>query len=164
MAMIAPLLPLLASGAGAAGASAGVVGTIGTTVSALTGVASGLSAMQAGKSQQRQLEYEARIAELQGRQQAVQINDELIKTMSQNTVAAAASGLQSSGSVAEAQRESQNKAATELSTNLFNTGQRTSGLRRQGKMARREGLLSGMGQIGGTLDTTLQKVSKVRKT
>lgn len=164
MVMLAPLLPLLASGAAAAGAAAGTVATIGSAVSALAGIASGIASIKAGKSEKAQLDYQARIAELQGRQQAISVNADLIKTLSHNTAAAAASGLQGSGSVAEAQRESQSKAAEELSVNLFNVGQRTSGLRRQGKMAKREGLLSGMGQIGGTLDTTLQKASKFRNT
>lgn len=164
MAAALALLPAVAGAGGTTAAAAGSIGTIMTTVSALSGIASGIGAITAGRAQQEQLDYQARIAELNGRQQAIKVNEALLQNLAQNSVAAAASGIQGSGSVAEAQKMSIAKAEEELSVVKFNADQSSSALKSKGTMALNAGYSSGALKVGGVLSDMYKRTTKVKET
>lgn len=147
---MAVVLPLLAA-AGAAAGAAGTAGTVIAGVSALATIAGGIGQYQQGKAQDEQADLNARRIELEGRMDAITTNEELLKTLSMNTVAAAAGGLTSSGSVQRAQEESQANAAKQLSISRMNTESTAAATRetgRQAKSAGTAGLLGSFMQAG----------------
>lgn len=146
---MAMLLPVI----GAAGAiSTG--GAIMTGVSALAGIAGGIAQYQQGKAQQEQADLNARRIELQGRMDAITTNEELLQTLSMNTVAAAAGGLTSTGSVQRAQEQSQANAARQLSIERYSTEVKAGAVRQEGqnaKSAGKAGLLGSFVSAGSTI-------------
>ena len=139
--------------AAAATAATGLTfGSVMTGVGALATVASGYASMQ---SQKEASEYNQKQIELQGRFAAIQSNEELLKTLSSNNVAAASSGLMSSGSVARAQETAQRNAAEALEIQRLNTTQQAQ------QAGQNNGLLSMVGstvtagtRLAGALKTT----------
>lgn len=134
------------------------MGTILAGAGAAMSVVSGLSSMMAGNEQAKASELQARQIELQGRMDAIQVNDELMKTLSMNSVAAAASGLKSAGSVEYAQQASMKKANEELSIHRMNTAvQKSEALsnaraqKTKGLFGLAEGVMTAGDQIGSAL-------------
>jgi len=111
-------------------------------VSAVSGIASGIQQQQAAEFQAHQLANQAKTEELAMRADAIQVNEELMQTLSHNTVAAAAGGLQSSGSVARAQEQTKRSAALELSTQQFNSRSRQDALKASSENASSRGELA----------------------
>lgn len=150
--------------AGGAAAAAGGAASTASTISAIAGIASAGMSVISGIGQQQAADYQAKIETLNARREAVAVNDNLIKTLAMNNAAAAAGGLQSSGSVAEANSASQANAADELSVIKFNADARSSALKAQGKQA----LISGVGQGvltgAGVLSDAFKRSSAVKKT
>lgn len=145
--------------AGTAAASGWTVGSVLTGVSALATIAGGISQYQQGQAAEEQFEIEARQTELQGRLDAITTNEELLKTLASNNVAAAASGLTSAGSVQRAQEESQAKAAQELAIQRLNTAQQVSQAKAQAKAAGNQGVTS---LIGSTITAGDQIASALK--
>lgn len=140
MAQLMAILPALGAGAAATGTAAVATGMstgamLMLGVSAASTVMSGISSYNQGQAQQEHAELQSRAAEVNGRMQAVALNEELLETMSRNNAAAAASGLQTSGSVARAQDAAQAKAAQELSVSRFNVSMQKTALTAKAKAA-----------------------------
>jgi len=167
---MAALIPFFSAIGTAGGTAAAAVGTaassMGTlsTISAIAGIASAGMSVIGGQQQQAQAQYQARIAELQGRQQAIAVTDELIQTMAMNNASAAASGLQSTGSVEEAQKQNIIKASEELSINTLNTAQRVASFKQQGKNAMYGGISNALSTGAGVLGNVYQQRQIVKKT
>lgn len=138
------------------------IGSVMTGASALAGIASGVMAYQAGQASQEQEELQASQTELQGRFDAIQTNEELLKTLSKNKVAAVSAGLAGSGSVLRAKEASQKKAAEELSVNRYNTEAKAAAHRAAGRSSAGKGLLSGIGSVI-TSGETVSKALKIKK-
>jgi hypothetical protein len=154
MGALVALLPAIAGGA------AGTVGTVMSGLGAATSVISGLSAMAQGNRQAEASKLQARQIELQGRMDAVQVNEELMKTLSMNTVATAASGLKSAGTAEYAQQASMQKANDELRIQQMDTSIRRGealanarAQKTQGLFGFAEGVLSAGDRIGSSLST-----------
>lgn len=127
------------------------------TVSAVAGVASMLSSIQQGRAQQQQANYQAKIAELNGRRDAIRLNEDLIKTLAMNNVSAAAGGLQSAGTVVEAQKENIQKAEEELSVIDFNKTNAASAARQSGANANSAGWGQALNTGVGVLSSAYQR-------
>jgi len=145
---------LTTAGASAAGVSlatattiASVGGTIMTGVSALATIAGGIGEYQQGKAQQAQADLNARRTEMEGRMDAVTTNEELLRTLSMNTVAAAAGGLTGEGSAQRAQEQSQANAARQLSISKMNTESEAEGYRAEGRSAKGRGTAGLLGSF-----------------
>lgn len=167
MAMLVPLLPVLLSTTGTAAATAGSVGLMGsvlTGVSLLTTVAGGISEYRAGQDAEEIAELNARTEELNARREALSINEELFVTLSRNTVAAAAGGLTSSGSVARAQEDTKASAAEELSINRINSAQAAQDLRLKGKQAATAGKHALAGSLFDVVSRSASTHKKIKGT
>ena len=152
---------LAASGA-AAGATLSL-GSIMTGVSALSTIAGGVASYQQGQVAQEQADLEGRRLEVQGRMDAITTNEELLKTMSMNTVAAAAGGLAGSGSVQRAQEQSQANAAKNLSISKMNTQASVASAKASGKNKAAQGtagLLGSFVQAGTTVYGAAKSIKK----
>lgn len=103
------------------GALVALMPVISGVASVAGGIMSATQASQQARIQQQQTELQMRAEDVNARIQKSAINDELLRTLSRNNAVAAASGIQSSGSVAAAQDAAQRKAAQELSITGINT-------------------------------------------
>lgn len=121
-------------------AFAGSAGTALTAVSAATSVIGGLASMAQGNQQAEMAEIQSRQLELQGRLDAIRTNEELLRTLSRNNVAAAAGGLQSAGSIDYAKRESMKNAAEQMSLDRMNVKTKQAQVEAAGKAAKTQGL------------------------
>lgn len=122
-------IPAIAGGtltAAQATAAVSTAATIGKVASAGFSIVSGLSSMAQSNRQAEASQLQARQLELQGRLDAIKVNDELMKTLSMNEVATAASGLKSAGTAQYAQQQSMQNANEELRIQQMNTAVRKS--------------------------------------
>ena len=103
------------------GALVALMPVISGVASVAGGIMSATQASQQARIQQQQTELQMRAEDVNARIQKSAINDELLRTLSRNNAVAAASGIQSSGSVAAAQDAAQRQAAQELSIAGINT-------------------------------------------
>jgi len=152
---------LTAAGAGAGAAA--TAGTLMTGVSALATIAGGIGQYQQGKAQQEQADLNARKTELEGRMDAVTTNEELLKTLSMNTVAAAAGGLTGSGSVQRAKEVSEANAAKQLSISKLNTASQAEAYKAEGRAAKGRGtagLLGSFTQAGSSIYGAAKTIKK----
>jgi len=156
MAALLPLLPALAGGA--------TVGSVLTGVSALAGIASGISSYQQGQAQADRAELQSRAAEVNGRMEAIATNEELLKTLSRNNAVAAASGIESSGSVQMAQLDAQRRAAQELSTNRFNTEMQKTALTTKAKNIRSGATVGLAGSLFDTVSSGASAFTNIKGT
>lgn len=154
---MAAVIPMLAAAAGSAG-------TIMTGVSLLATVVGGISEYQTGQAQQEREELNARTEELNTRREALAINEELLTTLSRNTVAAAAGGITSSGSAARAREQNKAKAAEELSINRFSGATVAADYRLSGKQAARRGTASLIGSAVDASSTGYKTYKKIKDT
>jgi len=159
------LVALLPAVAGGTTAAAGTAGTIMTGLSAAASVVSGLSAMAQGNRQAEASELQARQIELQGRMDAINVNEELMKTMSMNTVATAASGLKSAGTAEYAQQRAIQNANEELRIQQMNTTVKKSealanakAQKTQGLFGLAKGVMTAGDRIGSSLSTKKKTV------
>lgn len=153
-----------AAAAGTAAASGLTIGSVLTGVSALATIASGISQYQQGQATEDQLELAAKETEIQGRLDAITTNEELLKTLSKNSVAAAASGLMSAGSVQRAQEASQAKAAQELAIQRLNTAQEVAATKAKASAAGKAGITSLIGSTITAGDRIASALQVKRKT
>ena len=165
MGALVGLLPALAGGAATTAGTAGTLSTVLGAASAAASVVSGLSAMAQSNRRAETSELQARQLELQGRMDAINVNEELMKTLSMNTVATAASGLKSSGTPEYAQQMSMQKANEELRTQRMNTAVRKSealanakAQKTQGLFGLADGVMSAGDRIGSALSTKKKTV------
>jgi hypothetical protein len=121
--------------------------------------------MAQGNRQAEASELQARQLELQGRMDAIQVNEELMKTLSMNAVATAASGLKSAGTAEYAQQRAMQKANEELRIQQMNTSVRkgealanASAQKTQGLFGLAEGVMSAGDRIGSSLSTKKKTV------
>ena len=156
MAAILPLLPALAGGA--------TVGSVLTGVSALAGIASGISSYQQGQAQADRAELQSRAAEVNGRMEAIAVNEQLLKTLSRNNAVAAASGIQSTGSVQRAQEAAQIQASQELSVNRFNTEMQKTALTRKAENIRSGSKVQLAGSLFDTVSSGASAFTKIKGT
>ena len=133
--------------AGVAASTASTATTVLSAVSAAATIAGGISSYQQGQAAQEQAELQSRVEEVNGRMEAIAANNELLKTLSRNNAVAAASGIQSSGSVQQAQLAAQRVAARELSTNQFNTEMASSAYKLKGENAANKGTAALAGNL-----------------
>lgn len=164
MGALVALLPAITGGAVAA-ETAGTIGSVMTGLSAAASVVSGLSSMAQHNRQAEASELQARQIELQGRMDAIQVNEELMKTLSMNTVATAASGLKSAGTAEYAQQTAMQKANEELRIQQMNTAVRkgeakanAKAQKTQGLFGLAEGVMTAGDQIGSALSTKKKTV------
>lgn len=155
---------LLLTALGTSAATASTAGTVFTALSAAATVAGGISSYQQGQAASEQAELQARAAEVNGRMQAIATNNELLKTLSRNNARAAASGIQSSGSVARANEAAQRQAATELSTNRFNTEVEKTALTRKAEIASNQGKFQLAGSLFDAVDTGTKRYTSIKGT
>ena len=127
----------------------------------LTGL-SALSMFRAGQSAEQELMQSAALSEIQasqdlleGRRQSLEITDNLIETMERNRVAGFASGLQSSGSVAQASQDAMREANLSRDLTQSNAQIRAAGRRAQGAVTRsrasnafQRGVTGAIGTVG----------------
>lgn len=139
--------------AGVSAATAGTIGTAMTAVSLLATVAGGVSSYVQGEAESDQLELQARMAEVNGRMEAIETNEELLRTISMNNASAAAGGIQSSGSVARASEEAQRQASRELNVNRFNADMQKSALLEKADQASRGGKMALAGSLFDAVGT-----------
>jgi len=164
MAMLAAAIPALAAGGtAAAGTAAATAGTASiftlSNLSAIASIASGAAGFMGAAQAASAAETRAKQIELQGRFDAIKTNDELMRTMSANNVAATASGLASAGSAQYAQEQSMANAAESLSIQRMNTAVRKSEAEQQASAARQGGLfdlVSGGMSAGERIASSLQ--------
>lgn len=155
----------------AVGSSAGTAATVGSVatgvlgaVSAVSTIAGGIQQQQAGEFAAHQAYNQSRTEELAMRQDAIQVNEELMMTLSRNTVNAAASGMQSSGSVARAQEQTKRNAAVELSTQQFNSRSKQDALKAQASNATSRGNAGLVTSLFDVAETGYGTYNKIRKT
>lgn len=153
---------LLAAGASAATAS--TAGTVFSVLSAAASVAGGISSYQQGQAASKNAELQAKAAEVNGRMRAIATNDELLKTLSRNNAVAAASGIQGTGSVARANEAAQRQAATELSTNRFNTEMEKTALTRKAEVASNTGTMAAAGSLFDAVSGSYGRIHKIQGT
>lgn len=161
-------IPAIAGGtltASQAAAAVGTAATIGKVASAGMSIFSGLSAMADSNRQAEASELQARQIELQGRMDAINVNEELMKTLSMNNVATAASGLKSAGTAQYAQQSAMQKANEELRIQQMNTSVRkgeakanAAAQKSQGLFGLAEGVMTAGDQIGAALSTKKKTV------
>lgn len=156
MGALVAAIPALSGGAAATATSAFSLSNIAAIASIASGAAGFISANQRAQA----ADMRAQQIELQGRFDAIRTNDELMRTMSANNVAATASGLASAGSVQYAQEQSMANAAESLRIQRMNTDLRKSEAKQQASAARQGGLfdlvsggLSAGERIGSSLQT-----------
>lgn len=159
MAAALALLPAAGAGTAAAGTTAAVM----TAVSTAATLASMVAAMKQGKAAQNQADYQARIAELNGRREALRVNEQLLETLARNNAAAAAGGLMSAGTVEEAQKENIRKAESELSVIDFNKQSSASAARQSGDNAMASAWGSALNTGVGVLTSAYKKVETVKE-
>lgn len=153
-----------AGGAAATSASLFTLGNVMTGISVLSGVASGISSMNQADAQEDQARLQARAEEVNGRMRAIAVNEELLKTLSRNNAVAAASGLQSSGSVARANEAAQRKAAEELNINRFNTETQKTALTQKATSASNVGKNVLAGSLFDAVETSYGAYKKIKET
>nr|DAQ81605.1 MAG TPA: hypothetical protein [Caudoviricetes sp.] len=147
----------------AAGASAGTAATIGTIASIGLTAASAFSSINAGKQQAASLKLQARQQtanalsdRLQGRQQALQLQEQLDRDLaSQNAMFAARSTLQGEGSALAAQETAQKNATRDIDLARFNADisalsneQAAANSRADAKAAKTKGYMDALQTIG----------------
>lgn len=144
---------------GGAAATAGSAFTL-SNVAAIASIASGAVGFIQANQQADAAEMRARQIELQGRMDAIRTNEDLMRTMSANNVAATASGLASAGSAQYAQEQSMANAAEQLRIQRMNTAVRKSEAKQQASASRSQGLFDLVGggisageRIGASLQT-----------
>lgn len=150
--------------AGMTAATMSTVGTVFTVLSATSAVIGGIASYQQGQDEADRAELQSRAEEINGRMQAIAVNDELLKTLSMNNASAAATGLQSSGSVARAGEAAQRKATQELNVNRFNTEMKVSGLKRKAKSAAQAGTTALTGSLFDAVGTAGSAFKTVKET
>lgn len=146
------------------GASAGTAATIGTIASVGLTAASAFGSIQAGKQeaaalnlQARQADLNARTERLEGKRQALQIEEQLNRDLaSQNALFAARGGLQGEGSAAAAEAISRERATQDIDLARFNTDiaalnaeQRASNARSNAKAAKQQGIFDAITTVAG---------------
>lgn len=156
MGALVAAIPALTGGAAATASSAFTL----SNVAAIASIASGAMGFIQANQQADAADMRARQIELQGRMDAMKTNEDLMRTMSMNNVAAAASGLASAGSAMYAQQESQANAAESLRIQRMNTSVRASEARQQATASRAQGIFDLVGgglsageRIGSSLQT-----------
>jgi len=150
--------------AGAAASTASTVGTVMSVISTAATVAGGISSYQQGQAAADQAELQSRAEEVNGRMQAIATNEELLKTLSRNNAVAAATGIQSSGSVARAQEAAQRNAAQELNVNRFNTEMNKSALNQKAEVASNRGTNALAGSLFDAVGSGYSTYSKIKGT
>ena len=159
---------LTGSGAAAgAGVAAGATATGFSAASILSGVATiggALATLGAAKSQSnsykaaaQETETEAVAADTQAVQKQTQMKRELMRVLGENSVTAAAAGLDlGSGIAADTNADAEAKAATEITIDRSSQDARraafrarAAGLRSQAKSAMSAGLFNAFGQVAG---------------
>lgn len=165
MGALLALIPTVAGGAATAAGTASTLTTVLGAASAAASVVSGLSAMAQSNRQAEASELQARQIELQGRMDAINVNEELLKTLSMNTVATAASGLKSAGTAEYAQQMSMQRANEELRIQQMNTSVKKSealanakAQKTQGLFGLAEGVMTAGDRIGSSLSTKKKTV------
>lgn len=147
---MAAILPVLS----ALSAAAGVAST----------VAGGLASQRQAEIQESQARLQGRVAEVNARMQAVATNEALLKTLSRNNAVAAASGIQSTGSVAAAQDAAQRKANEELSVIGFNAEMQQTALTAKAESASSAGKNALAGSLFDTVTTGAGFYKNYRRT
>lgn len=168
----------------AAGASAGTAATIGTIASIGLTAASAFSSLQAGKQQAAGLEIQARQSglnarteRLQGKQEAMAIQENLNRDLaSQNALFSARGALQGEGSAEAARVTAQNNATRDIDLARFNADigalsaeQRGANARADASSAKRQGMFDAAGTLAsfknpsapGTEDFGRKKTGRV---
>ena len=161
---MASVLITMGVSAAAAASAASTAATVFSVASAAATVAGGISSYQQGQAAQDQADLQARATEVNGRMQAIATNEELLKTLSRNNAVAAASGIQSSGSVARAQEAAQRQAAQELSTNRFNTEMDKSALNRKADVASNRGKTALAGSLFDAVGSGYARYGQIKGT
>ena len=129
-------------------AIAGAAGTAGTvmTVASVAGTAlSGLASIRQGQAASDAADFQSRQIALQGRLDAIQTNEELLKTLSRNKVAAYAGGLETAGSVEYAKQQSMANAAEQLNINRMNVESRQRQVEQAGSAAKQQSIFDAVG-------------------
>jgi len=144
------------------GASAGTAATIGTIASIGLTAASAFSSIQAGKQQSESLKIQARQAgvnaraeRLQGKQQALAIQDQLDRDLaSQNALFSARGILQGEGSAEAARTTASNNATRDIDVARFNAEmgaldaeQRGANARADASAAKQQGIFDAVGTL-----------------
>lgn len=145
-------------------ALSGSSGTILTSLAATSSVISGLSSLAQGYEQSDIANLQSRQVELQGRLDAIKTNEDLLRTISQNNVAATYSGLQSAGSVEYAKQQSMANAAKQLSLNRLNVQTKKEELESSGRSAKTQGLLGAFSSGISAGDILFKNLNQKRKT
>jgi hypothetical protein len=160
---MASIISVIAAGAASAGSAVAGAGGLMTALSVGTTIVGGVASMQQAEAQAEQAELAAQREEINSRMQAIEVGEDLLETLSSNNAAAAASGLQGSGSVQRAQEASQRSAERELDINRMNRDQSASASKANAKSLRR----GGMAALGGSLldagTTGYSAYTKVKK-
>ena len=154
------LLPVLSSVAGAAGASGAVM----TGLSVAGGLAGMASAINQGNAAEAEADYQARQIGLQGRLDAIATNEELLKTLASNKVAAVSGGLAEAGSVEYAKQSSMANAAEAMNLNRMNTQAKQQQVLNQGKLLKSQSIFDAIGQGVSAADTIGQALNIKKKT
>jgi hypothetical protein len=159
MGALVALLPAMGAAAGGAATTAGTMGAVMTGLSAVSGLAGMVSTIQQGGAAADSAEYQSRQLALQGRLDAITTNEELLKTLSTNRVAAIAGGLESAGSVEYAKQESMRNAAEQLSLNRDNIKMKQQQVEAAGRAAKTQSIFDAVGQgisVGDIVGSALQ--------
>ncbi|MGE4340272.1 MAG: hypothetical protein AB7E55_30615 [Pigmentiphaga sp.] len=145
---------------GAAAAGAGITGigalqTGATLLSVVAGIGSGVAANNAAKAEAEEIKFQDREEFIQGKETSTALKEELMRTVSDQTVAFAAGGVDlSSVSAQTARRQAVDDAEKELSINSNQRLQRSLARRRQAANVRARGraqLFSSVVGAGQTL-------------
>jgi hypothetical protein len=135
-----------------------------TTLSAVSSVVGGLAMMAQGQQQADMADLQSRQVALQGRLDAIKTNEDLIRTISQNNVAAVYSGLQSSGSVEYAKQQSMANAAEQLNMNRLNVQTKKEQIESAGRAAKTQGLLGAASSGISAGDILFKHLNEKRRT
>lgn len=151
MASLAAIAATAAASAGTAGTAAVAGTSLLSQASLAVGALSAGASIVGGLQQQQQYDLSAKSIELQGRREAIANKEQLMRTMSSNYVAAAASGI--SGATIERTQESSIQA-THFSNAELKSASKLKGnqTRMQGKQAAIGGVVRGVSTLFDTVD------------
>jgi DNA/RNA endonuclease YhcR with UshA esterase domain len=117
---------------------------IGSTASTLLG---GVSSYNQAAAQSKQMKLQAQAEELKGRQEVINVQNELLRTLASNTAATGASGTMMSGDPLRAQASSIKEAQETSGALNLNARIAATGLRAQASTTKRAGSLSLLGSV-----------------
>lgn len=151
-----------------AGAAAGGLGaaSLFSGISSAASVLGGLSSLSQGMQAKEAANMQSRQIELQGRMNAIQVQDELLKNLATNNVAAASSGLKSAGTPLYAQQQSQLNANEEMRIQRLNTDVKKAEAKQAGEAAASKGvtgLATGVMTAGERIGSSLSEKAKTKK-